>query len=230
LFPSQKESKLRGRRASGPDKFEAGTLTDTYHQDAYGNILSNVNTGAWASASSFSGRHLTTKEYDNQAYLYYFWQRWYDPRVGRFISPNLLRIDIEHPYQYAGNGATNNIDPAGLLAIVPPIIPVVSPLCLAQVGYALHKMKKLVDQDHTMDKYAHCYVGCKISAYCGYLACLPAGTIKEAVIDDILGRGHPDPDDCAATELGCDAGMNPFKTCECSCKKKISERGWNVPE
>ena len=37
----------------------AGTLTDTYHQDAYGNVLSNVNTGAWASLPSFSGRHLT---------------------------------------------------------------------------------------------------------------------------------------------------------------------------
>jgi len=34
----------------------AGTLTDTYHQDAYGNVLSNVNTGQWASPSSFSGR------------------------------------------------------------------------------------------------------------------------------------------------------------------------------
>jgi len=96
----------------------AGTLTDTYHQDAYGNVLSNVNTGAWA--SSMSGRHLTTKEYDNEAYLYYFWQRWYDPRVGRFISPSLLPIDMEHAYSFAENNPFLRVDPFGLVPTVAP--------------------------------------------------------------------------------------------------------------
>jgi len=98
----------------------AGTSTDTYHQDAYGNVLSNVNTGAWASASSFSGRHLTTKEYDGDANLYYFWQRWYDPQVGRFISHAEYLQVVEHPYGYVLNRPSLLIDVDGLKPNKPP--------------------------------------------------------------------------------------------------------------
>ncbi len=61
-----------------------GDQIASYHQDAYGNVLSSMNTGAWA--ASFSGRHLTTKEYDPDGEMYYFWQRWYEPPTAKFIS------------------------------------------------------------------------------------------------------------------------------------------------
>lgn len=67
---------------------ESGALADTYYQDAYGNVLSSITTGRWA--SSFSGRHLTTKEYDSDAQLYYVWARWYDATIGLFLSKDPL--------------------------------------------------------------------------------------------------------------------------------------------
>ena len=90
----------------------AGTSTDTYYQDAYGNVLSSITTGAWASSSS--GRHLTTKEIDGDVPLYYFWQRWYEPTTGRFISRAPLPYYLEHPYTYALDNPIRIVDSLGL--------------------------------------------------------------------------------------------------------------------
>jgi len=62
----------------------SGAKTTEYAQDAFGNVLSSATTGAWA--TSADGRHLTTKEYDDNVDFYYFNARWYDPGIGRFIS------------------------------------------------------------------------------------------------------------------------------------------------
>ena len=97
----------------------AGTLAEIFHQDAYGNVLADVNTGAWA--SSMSGRHLTTKEYDTDGRLYYFWFRWYEPQLGRFLSQAPLPPNLEHPYVYALSNPTRSIDPEGQLAWGPII-------------------------------------------------------------------------------------------------------------
>jgi len=94
---------------------ESGTTTDTFHQDAYGNILSSVTTGAWA--SSMSGRHLTTKEYDTDAGLYYFWQRWYDPQVGRFVSKAEFPPVLEHSFSIAKENPARYLDLNGFLPV-----------------------------------------------------------------------------------------------------------------
>jgi len=60
-----------------------------------------------------SGRHLTTKEYDSDANLYYFWQRWYDPQVGRFRSKATYPPYLEHPYAYASGNPAFYSDPSG---------------------------------------------------------------------------------------------------------------------
>jgi len=114
-FPSQTVKWLHyDRLGSVMNKSgSAGTLTDTYHQDAYGNVISNITTGQWA--SSMSGRHLTTKEYDDDANLYYFWQRWYDPQVGRFVGRDPARGRCRgHDYRFSRNAPTNSIDADGL--------------------------------------------------------------------------------------------------------------------
>ncbi len=61
-----------------------GAKTEEYNQDAFGNVLADVNTGEWA--ATFTGRHLTAKEFDSLSSLYYYNKRWYDPIVGRFIQ------------------------------------------------------------------------------------------------------------------------------------------------
>ncbi|MBN2291146.1 MAG: RHS repeat-associated core domain-containing protein [Pirellulales bacterium] len=95
----------------------AGTSTDSYHQDAYGNVISNINTGQWA--SSFSGRHLTTKEYDANCHLHYFWHRWYDGEVGRFLAVD-PEWRIDHGYTLAEGNPLSWVDPTGRAATPTP--------------------------------------------------------------------------------------------------------------
>ncbi len=49
-----------------------------------------------------SGYHLTTKEYDPDAGLYYFWARWYDPTIGRFAQKDVCWDEI-NMYVYCKN-------------------------------------------------------------------------------------------------------------------------------
>ena len=61
----------------------------------------------------------TGKPYSQATGLYYEYQRWYDPSIGRFISPDRVagyRLDPQslNPYVYVENSPTNSIDPTGL--------------------------------------------------------------------------------------------------------------------
>jgi RHS repeat-associated protein len=82
----------------------SGGLVSAIDQEAYG----NVKTG------SQSGYHLTTKEYDSIGELYYFWQRWYDPMLGEFLSRSPLPIFIEDPYTFSYSNPMRYIDLLGL--------------------------------------------------------------------------------------------------------------------
>jgi hypothetical protein len=73
----------------------SGALASTCAQDAWGNVLSSLTTGAWSISSS--GRHLTTKIFDNDAEIYYFQQRWYDPRIQQFLSKTSYPATIDIP-------------------------------------------------------------------------------------------------------------------------------------
>jgi len=83
-----------------------GTPSQSFEQEAYGNVKSG----------SQSGYHLTTKEYDSSPELYYFWQRWYDPMLGRFISIDpVFNINL---YVYCKNDPLGIIDPYGLRSLL----------------------------------------------------------------------------------------------------------------
>ena len=105
-----------------------------YHYDAIGSVALRTNASAGNVESidqeaygnvkigSQTGYHLTTKEYDSIPELYYFWQRWYDPEIGRFILKNPIPTYTEHPYSYVNNNPLINIDPLGLkLSTLSPI-------------------------------------------------------------------------------------------------------------
>ncbi len=80
-----------------------GSPVQAFDQDAYGNVR----------LGSQSGYHLTTKEFDPSADLYYFWQRWYDPGIGRFLSKAPYPKHIKHPYGCAANNPVYYIDSDG---------------------------------------------------------------------------------------------------------------------
>ncbi len=65
-----------------------------------------------------SGYHLTTKEYDPDTGLYYFYMRWYTPELGLFIKKDAIVRNVlsrvTHLYSYSGNNPVNFFDPDGL--------------------------------------------------------------------------------------------------------------------
>ena len=63
-----------------------GQVQDLYDQEAFGTVLSGDS----------SGYHLTTKEYFPEIGLYYFYQRWYDSEISRFLSKDKLRSSINY--------------------------------------------------------------------------------------------------------------------------------------
>ena len=80
------------------------TLTRQY--DPWGNLLQGQGTGGYA----FTGR-----EWDTETGLYYYRARYYDSKLGRFVSedPAGLRSGLNR-YAYVANRPINLTDPSGL--------------------------------------------------------------------------------------------------------------------
>jgi RHS repeat-associated protein len=60
----------------------------------YDTALSATDVAKLWDTADKSGYHLTTKEYDADIGLYYFWQRWYDPTIGRFTQAECAARDF----------------------------------------------------------------------------------------------------------------------------------------
>jgi RHS repeat-associated protein len=61
----------------------------------------------------------TGREWDSETGLYYYRARYYDPKIGRFITKDpfpgiLLNPQTLNPYPYVGNNPVNHLDPLGL--------------------------------------------------------------------------------------------------------------------
>ncbi len=92
-----------------------GQTRDTILYDAYGNFLSRDDTTV-ALPFGFTGREL-----DAATGLYFFRARYYDPSIGRFLSPDpsgLASGDV-NLYRYVGNNPLSLVDPSGLVAEQP---------------------------------------------------------------------------------------------------------------
>lgn len=89
----------------------SGVKTDLWEPDAFGNY---ANRYAAPSSPTRPRIGLTGKEYDEDAELYYFYQRWYDPERGRFISKSPVSSVYEHPYAFCENVPIDVADPTGL--------------------------------------------------------------------------------------------------------------------
>jgi RHS repeat-associated protein len=86
---------------------DAGKVVETYDYDAFGNVVDQTGTKT-------NTRQFQTKEIDAKSGLIYFGERWYDPTIGRWITPDPLgMIDGPNEYIYTLNSPVNFIDPNG---------------------------------------------------------------------------------------------------------------------
>ena len=89
-----------------------GRTLDTILYDAFGNMLVRSN-AAVDLPYGFTGRELDVK-----TGLYYYRARYYDPAVGRFLTPDPsgLATGDTNLYRYVGNNPASLVDPSGLEA------------------------------------------------------------------------------------------------------------------
>jgi RHS repeat-associated protein len=86
----------------------AGAAALTREYDPWGNPLE----GSLTSGYAFTGR-----EWDSETGLYYYRNRYYDPRTGRFLSDDPVGTPFStNLYRYVHNRPTVLIDPTGLTA------------------------------------------------------------------------------------------------------------------
>jgi RHS repeat-associated protein len=91
----------------------AGTTAKSYSYDAYGTIVDQ--TGTVEQPYTYTGR-----EFDAETGLYYYRERYYDSKTGRFLQQDPIGISGDlNLYAYVQNGPVNYIDPLGLQAAVP---------------------------------------------------------------------------------------------------------------
>ncbi|MFM1652569.1 RHS repeat-associated core domain-containing protein [Brevibacillus sp. B_LB10_24] len=88
-----------------------GDTLNSYEYDSWGNIVSQQE--AMSNPFKYTG-----EMYDNESKLYYLRARYYDPSMGRFISEDTYKGQVEYPlslnrYTYTHNNPLNNVDPSG---------------------------------------------------------------------------------------------------------------------
>jgi len=84
----------------------AGSPTDTYEYDAFGNELNH--TGITSNNYLYRG-----EQYDSDLSLYYLRARYYNPLTGRFLSVDSQAGEGQRRYEYAGADPVNGMDPTG---------------------------------------------------------------------------------------------------------------------
>lgn len=85
----------------------SGSIIQSYQYDAYGNIIQKQ--GNLPNQFTYTGREL-----DSESGLYYYRNRYYDPKIGRFTSQDPLgMVDGPNLYTYVNNNPINFIDPWG---------------------------------------------------------------------------------------------------------------------
>ena len=97
-----------------------GDIVGEYNYDAFGNvtIVTDINGIATLNPFRYRGYY-----YDSDAGLYYLNHRYYDPSIGRFISPddisyvNPNTINGLNLYAYCGNDPINKVNLNGRVAI-----------------------------------------------------------------------------------------------------------------
>lgn len=92
----------------------AGTATRTFNYDPYGTATSTDKPGPTTSRFGYA-----SGDWIDQGSLYHFGERYYDPQIHRWTTPDPLlnHADLRQAnrYAYVGGDPVNNLDPDGLV-------------------------------------------------------------------------------------------------------------------
>ncbi|MGO0059931.1 RHS repeat-associated core domain-containing protein [Brevibacillus fluminis] len=94
----------------------AGAVLNSYDYDSWGNVL--TQTEGMNNPFKYAG-----EMYDAETRFYYLRARYYDPSVGRFITEDTYKGQVDNPlslnrYTYVHNNPLKFIDPSGYEAII----------------------------------------------------------------------------------------------------------------
>jgi len=92
-----------------------GNLDELFENEPFGAITTHEKYGSDEDTARW---YFTGKEFDTETGLVYFGARYYNPIIGRFITPDILVQSPGNPqtfnrYTYANNNPVNNIDSDG---------------------------------------------------------------------------------------------------------------------
>jgi RHS repeat-associated protein len=197
-------------------------------QDAYGNQLASVDTGAWASASD--GYGFITKWSDFDVELIYGAQRWYTPQDGVYISASILGELVEHPYLYTSNSPVTRFDPNGLYELNEEEEKLYDLSSYSQLWRVRRCKKRAEDLARTNyppgtlhngpgDAFRHCYWSC----------CMMQSLGEQDAIDWGNAHEYGDPSniedemlmDLWNNRIGRDLGQCDDTDCEDACKNAV---------
>jgi RHS repeat-associated protein len=120
-----------GPRADEALAIDDGATVSCLHADAFGSIVAVSSSAgvvtmtrqydAWGYplvGDSQAGVAYTGREWDPEVGLYYYRSRFYDPKLGRFISPDAIGFEGgDNFYVYVSNSPVNAIDPFGFCGL-----------------------------------------------------------------------------------------------------------------
>jgi RHS repeat-associated protein len=140
----------------------AGKLRVHTKYDSFGNLVAQAHY-SWNGSTVTSGPNYideafayTGRWFDKDTGLQNNLNRWYDPTIGRWLSEDPIKADV-NSYRYVGNSPANASDPNGLnpAAVVPwywwlPVLPTVPPAAAAVAAagvcpYAGYKTGQLIE-------------------------------------------------------------------------------------
>jgi len=124
---------VHGSAIDQPLAREDGTgVLSFLHADALGSIIGMTNSSGAVIASrrydafgnlelgAVNGYAFTGREWDSETGLAYYRARYYDPKVGRFISEDPIGFEDDYDlYAYVRNNPNTSSDPSGLGAVAP---------------------------------------------------------------------------------------------------------------
>ncbi len=93
-----------------------GVKQEMFEYGPYGEIA--VNQKFFENDDDETHYRYTGKEADDESGLYFYGGRYYDPKLGRFTTPDTIVQAPDNPqtlnrYTYANNNPVNNVDPSG---------------------------------------------------------------------------------------------------------------------